>query len=113
MVYDRGEYISESCSCDTRYWGDGICDQECDILECFYDYGDCGCNSDCFIYLGDGTCHTECNTIPCHNDGEDCQPGQEGESLPSTDSSSSGMSVSITFIAGMTIGGVIFLLFVM
>lgn len=110
MANDRGEYTSDSCDCPSEIWGDNNCDLGCDSLECFYDYGDCGCNSDCFIYLGDGTCHTDCNTYECHNDGSDCTEGQKGESIPGTGSSSSDSSVDVTFIAGIVIGGCILLL---
>ena len=71
---------------------DGICNDETNNAECFYDFGDC-CLSEkntdhcheCICYgeelcrdqfiptsVGDGVCNDETNNEACYNDGGDC-----------------------------------------
>ena len=72
--------------------GDGICDDENNMLDCFYDRGDCCLDAiatfrclNCTCYqqetcaagyfpkaVGDGVCNDELNNPHCHYDGLDC-----------------------------------------
>lgn len=40
--YDNGECPYPGCICDPVFIGDGVCNQDCNSLECFFDGGDCG-----------------------------------------------------------------------
>ena len=49
--------------------GDGVCNDETNILECSYDGGDCCLNPN---VVGDGICNDETNHLGCNYDGSDC-----------------------------------------
>ena len=99
----NSEYCSE-CTCFHRetclagvthaFIGDGVCNDETNIVECGYDGGDCcayNINSEycsectCFhretclagvthAFIGDGVCNEETNIVECGYDGGDCCP---------------------------------------
>ena len=53
---------------------DGICDSNCDFIECGYDFGDCGicmpnCTSTLYYNL---VCDDECNDPLCNCDNFSC-----------------------------------------
>eukprot|EP00397_Hematodinium_sp_SG-2012_P021564 GEMP01022287.1.p1 GENE.GEMP01022287.1~~GEMP01022287.1.p1 ORF type:complete len:606 (+),score=109.98 GEMP01022287.1:635-2452(+) len=59
--------------CRAAMIGDGVCQQECDVVACNFDYGDCACSPGCVLaFQGDGICHEACNTEACSADFGDC-----------------------------------------
>jgi hypothetical protein len=70
--------------CVASKHGDGVCNPECNTVECDYDGGDCDalgfCNDNtgggtgkCHSrMLGDGHCDLECSTASCNFDNGDC-----------------------------------------
>ncbi|OMJ78092.1 hypothetical protein SteCoe_22156 [Stentor coeruleus] len=60
-----------NAGCFSDNLGDGICNQACNVEDCYYDFGDCGCNVGCstlysngqFAY--DGGCKKECLIPEC------------------------------------------------
>lgn len=59
--------------CHMSMLGNGKCEKDCDIPECNYDNGECGCNVGCNkSMLGDGVCDLACNVSQCEYDGNDC-----------------------------------------
>jgi hypothetical protein len=64
------------CSCDKNMLGDGVCNQECNTPDCYWDMNDClyihpGCLCHKLL-IGDGICDSSCNTSLCGWDGGDC-----------------------------------------
>ena len=49
--------------------GDGICNDETNVVECNYDGGDCCQNPN---MVGNGICNGETNNLECNYDGGDC-----------------------------------------
>lgn len=69
--YKRGLCGYCNVGCYIENLGDGTCHEACNVEDCFYDFGDCGCNYGCstiykddeFIY--DGLCEKECLVPEC------------------------------------------------
>lgn len=100
--FDSMECKSTECPCDTSLLGNGVCNKECLIDTCLFDYGDCctaellldeNCDYECYYYdldydrgrcnpnnecscdssiLGDGVCNWECVSNQCSYDYGDC-----------------------------------------
>lgn len=57
--------------CFLENLGNGKCNETCNVENCYYDYGDCGCNSGCSTRLLDGqfdykgACEKECLVPEC------------------------------------------------
>ena len=71
--------------CEWLSLGDGTCNQQCDVEECFFDRGDCACDSaesaDCTDgcpvsckpeWIGDHYCDEACFRASCQWDKHDC-----------------------------------------
>ena len=73
--------------CPEIWIGDGVCDPDCDTLDCLQDKGDCQDVCICpDVWLGDGSCDQMCNNTLCNYDGGDCverecSPGCRSEML--------------------------------
>lgn len=84
------DFATEQCSpgCDLEYISNGICEPECNINACGYDFNDCTleeveaakeyektlCAPACEPGdLGDGFCDTMCNNTSCNFDEGDCK----------------------------------------
>lgn len=65
--YDCNNIVN-MCKCDLTKRGNNVCDDECNNLECDYDFGDCCDKSK----LGDGLCDAECNFQGLGYDHKDC-----------------------------------------
>ena len=59
-VYDFTS-TPNSFTCEKKWMGDGICDDETNLLKCDFDYGDC-----CVNEIVDTNCHK----CICHTDGK-------------------------------------------
>eukprot|EP00127_Corallochytrium_limacisporum_P005599 Clim_evm19s208 gene=Clim_evmTU19s208 len=66
-------------NCLRSWLGDGVCDLECNIKECNFDFGDCEGEGTRFIncpcgsdLLDNGVCDLQCDTEPCMRDNGDC-----------------------------------------
>ena len=62
--------------CKAHVWQNGVCDDDCNNVQCNYDGGDCNqlCNfTQCdYSWLGDGICNPECHNQECSWDYCDC-----------------------------------------
>jgi len=59
--------------CPQIWIGDGVCDPDCDTLDCLQDKGDCRNVCICpDAWLGDRSCDQVCNNTLCNYDGGDC-----------------------------------------
>ena len=60
--------------------GDGVCNDETNIAECYYDGGDCCPNSE---LVANSVCNDETNIVECSYDGGDCcsNPNMVGDAI--------------------------------
>eukprot|EP00122_Pirum_gemmata_P006018 Pgem_evm1s5499 len=88
--WDEGDCASddknEECSngCKHTDVGNGICDNACNTVRCFFDAQDCDpCSEGCPPeFVGDGRCHEACNNKWCNYDRGDCVAPGPGPSSP-------------------------------
>uniref|UniRef100_A0A0N5AN62 LNR domain-containing protein n=1 Tax=Syphacia muris TaxID=451379 RepID=A0A0N5AN62_9BILA len=82
FVPPHDAYVRAGCKenpafCALRF-GDGVCEEACNKLSCFYDGFDCQnsvnnqCKSNCSSVYRDGTCNFICSGSECGFDGGDC-----------------------------------------
>ncbi|CAG9321390.1 unnamed protein product [Blepharisma stoltei] len=65
-----------SVGCNTTIWGNGICDDACNNVDCNFDMGDCA-NSTCALgcntwMVGNSICDEACYVPECEYDKTDC-----------------------------------------
>ncbi|OMJ86545.1 hypothetical protein SteCoe_11896 [Stentor coeruleus] len=69
--YKRGLCGYCNAGCYAENLGNGICDKACNVEDCSYDFGDCGCNDGCSTYYKNGvftysgSCEKECLVPEC------------------------------------------------
>ena len=80
-TYDGIEFSFSDAACYPWNWNNGICNDECNKMECHWDGGDCNqlCNDECNIQLefGNGNCSQACNNTECLWDFYECLPLDE------------------------------------
>ncbi len=70
--------VGLACECEEERLGNGVCEEDCYLMECGWDEGDCGefeCATGClYAHLSNGVCDLPCLTASCHYDSQDCPP---------------------------------------
>ena len=73
--FDGGDcYWQCSLSGCAKNASDGICDSNCDLNVCGFDFGDCGyCRRGCnATFYNNSVCDPECNYYECNYDNNKC-----------------------------------------
>ena len=78
-AYHCNKWSFDKWICSPFDWQNGVCNQECNVAECYYDGGDC--NQLCFYgggecssvnFFDNGLCDIGCNTSACDYDKYEC-----------------------------------------